>query len=188
MTQDRFELKGKFKGYISPKTLYNLAKVEIIDALADMTTDEALCLGNQIREERNYEWLYENNEDCINEQLDGWEPWDLLQLDYDDYSDFFYMDYGEPAFTNDIWHDLDTDEIAEDILDGRLYRAYWSEDIRNIMDDYIEAKEFLENLNEYRVEGEELLAKFTNCQADVSDLLQYIDRITKNDDVWKEGE
>lgn len=187
MTQDRFELKAKFGGYISPKTLYNLAKVEIIDSLDDMATDEALCLGNQIREERNYEWLYENNEENINDQLEGWEPWDILQLDYDSYADFFYMEYGEPSFTDNVWKDLDKDEIAEDILDGG-YSDYWSEEINSIMDDYNEAKEFLDNLNKYRIEGEELLKKFTKGEADVADLLQYIDRITKNDDVWKEGE
>lgn len=172
--QDRFELKVNGK-YITLDQLYDLAKDEIVGELDCMGSDDALYLGNHIREKYNYDLLYENNEECINDQLDGWEPWDIVQLDYDDYADFFVMEYGEPAFTDDVWYDLDTENIAEDILEGS-YSSYITSDIKDIVDDYEEAREFLENLNPYRARGEEVLAKFLNCEADVTDLLQYIDR------------
>ena len=60
------------------------------------------------------------------------------------------------------------------------------DDIKEILDDYEEAKEFLENLNPYRAKGEEVIARFMNCEADVTDLLQYIDKLVKDDNAWKE--
>lgn len=184
MTQDRFELKEAGK-YISLEELYDMAKEEIVSELDDMNTEDALYLGNHIRDNNGYETLYENNETNINEILDGWEPWDIIQLDYDDYSDFVYMSYGEPEFTNDVWTDLDTDEIAGEILDGD-YTHYLTSDIKDILDDYEEAKEFLENLNPILAEADELLSKYVNCQADVTDLLQFIDKLVRDEKLWEE--
>lgn len=185
MVQNRFDLKVNGK-YITLDQLYDLAKEEIIDALDYMNNEDALYLGNHIREESgDYDQLYENNEEGINEVLDGWSPWDCIQLDYDNYAEFFYLCYGEPEFTNDVWVNLDTDDIAEDILDGS-YSSYLDDDIKEVLDDYEEAKEFLENLNPYRAKGEEVIARFMNCEADVTDLLQYIDKLVRDDNAWKE--
>ena len=141
MAQNRFELKENGK-YITPARLYELAKEEVISELGCMDNEDALYLGNHIREENDDDILYENNEDCINDVLDGWSPWDCIQMDYDNYADYFYMDYGEPTFTNDVWCNLDEDEIVEDILDGS-YAQYINDDIREVLNDYEEAKEYL---------------------------------------------
>ena len=182
--QDRFELKKADGQYITEDELYDLVKSEIVEELDSMYNEDALYLGNYIRENNGDNPLYENEEDNINEQLEDWKPWDIIQLDYESYAEFFYMDYGEPCFTDDVWEDLDTDEIAEDILDGS-YARYLNDDIKDILADWEEAKEFLKNLNPVREEGRGLLAKFTNCEADVTNLLQYIDRLVRNDEVWE---
>lgn len=175
---------GKLK---TVEELYDEAKEMIVDELDNMDSDDALKLGNAIRDCKGYETLYENNEENINEQLEDWNPWDIIQLNYDDYSDYFYMDYGEPDFTDDVWCDLDTDEIADDILNGD-YRNYLTSDIKDIVDEYEDLKEQIKNYNPFRAEGEELLKRYVNCGADVTDLLQYIDRLVKNDDVWSKEE
>ena len=59
-------------------------------------------------------------------------------------------------------------------------------ELEEIMDAFRDAANKLENLNKERIEGEILLKKFTNGEADVIDLVQYIDRLVKNDEVWKE--
>ena len=186
MTQDRFEMKKENGRYLTLDELYDLAKEQIIDELDCMHNEDALYLGNEIRERNNYDILYENNEENINEQLDSWDPWDILRLDYDDYADFFLLnDYNDLTFTNDAWYDLDTDDIAEDILDGS-YSKYINSDIRDILDDYEEAKEWLENFNPIREAGAVILAKYTNCEADVTDLLQFIDSLVRNEEAWEE--
>ena len=166
------------------KELYEEAKELIVDELDTMDTDDALYLGNEIRDRNHYDRLYKNNEESINEVLDGESPWDILNKDWEDYSDFFTYDY-DFDMTNDVWYDLDTDEIAEDILEGS-YHTYLTSDIVNILDEYEEAKEEIENYNPLRAEGIELLTKYVNCEADVTDLLQYIDRLVKDERLWEE--
>ena len=183
--QDRFELKKADGSYITEEELYDLAKSEIVNELDSMNASDAIYLGNEIRDRNNYDLLYENNEENLNEQLEDMEPYDVLNLDWDDYADYFTWDGYDLTTTDDVWTDLDTDEIAEDILEGS-YSAYTNSEIKDILTDWEEAKEFLENLNPHREEGRELLAKFTNCEAGVTDLLQYIDKLVRNDEVWEE--
>lgn len=187
MTQDRFELKENGK-YISTDRLRELAIKEIVSELTCMDEDDALYLSNRVRYLEDYDRLYKNDSEGVNEALDGWTPWDCLREDYDSYASYFYMDCGM-TFTDDVWDGLDEEEIADNILNG-CYVDYLTDDISEILNDYDEAKDFLEGLNPYRIEGEELIAKFTNCEADVTDLLQYISKLVKNDDgeVWKEEE
>lgn len=164
--------------------LYDDAKEKIVDELDTMDTDDALYLGNEIRYRNNYDRLYKNNEESINEVLDGESPWDILNKDWEDYSDFFTYDY-DFDMTNDVWYDLDTDDIADDILDGN-YHNYITSDIQDIVDEYEEAKDLLENYNPLRAEGVDLLAKYVDGKADVTDLLQYIDRLVKDERLWEE--
>ena len=184
MAQDRFDLKVNGK-YISLDELYDLAKEQIVDELECMNNEDALYLGNEIRDRNSYELLYENTEENLNEMLDGLDPYDILNLGWDDYDEFFTFDGYDWNGTNDVWCDLDTDEIADDILEGS-YRSYLTSDIKDILDDYEEAKEYLENLNEYRAMAEETLARYLNCEADVTDLLQLIDKLVRTDEVWAE--
>lgn len=182
--QDRFELKKADGTYITEDELYDMVKSDIVDELDCMNTDDALYLGNEIRDNKSYEILYRNDRDEINEALDGEEPYDILNADWESGYDFFTYD-GDFNMTDDVWYDLDTDEIAEDILDGS-YARYLNDDIKDILTDWEEAKEFLENLNPEREDAREVLRKFVNCEADVTDLLQCIDRLVRNDDIWEE--
>ena len=97
--------------------LYDEAKEMIVDALDCMRDEDALYLGNEIRDRNNYDRLYKNDEEGINEVLDGESPWDILNKDWEDCSDFFTYDW-DFNMTDDVWYDLDTYDIAEDILEG----------------------------------------------------------------------
>lgn len=182
-----WEIKNENGEYKTLEELRDEVKDEIIDELNSMDDSDALCLGNYIREKNGDNLLHENCDDEIDEVFSDWSPSDILNMDYDSGSEFFYLDYGDPVFTDDVWEDLDTDEIAEKILDGETFGENITWDMKDIITDYVEAKKYLENLNPYRIEGEELLIKFSNGEADVTDLLQYIDRLTKTDEAWRKG-
>lgn len=167
--------------------LYEEAKELIVDELDTMSTDDALYLGNEIRGRNNYDILYENKDGNLNDVLSGMDPADLIRMgheDWDDYSDFFTYDY-DLNMTDDVWYDLDTSEIAEDILEGS-YHDYITSDIKDLVDEYEETRDLLENYNPLRAEGVDLLTKYANCKADVTDLLQYIDRLVKDERLWEE--
>lgn len=174
---------GKLK---TLEELYEEAKELIVDELDTMNTEDALYLGNEIRGRNNYDILYENKDENLNDVLSGMDPADLIRMgseDWDNYSDFFTYDY-DLNMTNDVWYDLDTDEIADDILEGS-YHTYLTSDIVDILDEYEEAKEEIENYNPYRAMCEEVVAKFVNCEADVTDLLQTLDKLAKSDEAWE---
>lgn len=171
---------GKLK---TVEELYDEAKELIVDELDSMSNEDALYLGNEIRDRNNYDRLYENNEEGVNEVLEGVDPWDILNSDWDDCSEFFTYDY-EFNMTDDVWEDLDTDEIADDILDGN-YRKYLTSDIKDIVDEYEELREQIENYNPYRAMCEEVIARYVNCEADVTDLLQTLDKLAKTDEAWE---
>lgn len=172
---------GKLK---TVEELYDEAKELIVDELDTMSNEDALYLGNEIRERNNYDTLYENKRSCINDVLTEEEPYDILTSDWDEYSYFFTWDCGF-NMTDDVWYDLDTDEIAGDILEGS-YRDYITYDIKDIIDEYEEAKEKIENYNPYRAMCEEVVAKYVNCEADVTDLLQTLDKLAKTDEAWEQ--
>lgn len=173
---------GKLK---TVEELYEEAKELIVDELDTMSTEDALYLGNEIRDRNSYDTLYENNRSCVNDVLEGEEPYDILTSDWDSYSDYFTWD-GDFNMTDDVWYDLDTDEIADDILDGSYYN-YITSDIKDILDEYEEAKEEIENYNPYRAMCEEVIQRYVNCEADITDLLQTLDKLAKTDDAWEEN-
>ena len=178
------EIKNE-NGIKTVEELYDEAKELIVEELDCMSTEDALYLGNEIRERNSYDTLYENKRSCINEVLEGEEPYDILTSDWDDYSDFFTWD-GSFNMTDDVWYDLDTNDIANDILNGEYYN-YITSDIKDILDEYEEIKEEIENYNPYRAMCEEVIAKYTNCEADVTDLLQTLDKLAKTDEAWEEN-
>ena len=149
-----------------------------------MSTEDALYLGNEIRDRNCYDTLYENKRSCINDVLNGEEPYDILTSDWEDCYDYFTWDCGF-NMTDDVWYDLDTDEIADDILNGSYYN-YITSDIKDILDEYEDLKEEIENYNPYRAMCEEVVQRYVNCEADVTDLLQTLDKLAKSDDAWEE--
>jgi len=164
--------------------LYEEAKKKIVYELDTMDMDDALYLGNEIRDRNNYNRLYKNDEEGINEVLEGESPWDILNKEWNSYSSFFTYDY-DFEMTDDVWYDFDTDEIAGGILDDR-YRQYITSDIQDIVDEYEEAREEIENYNPYREKCAQVIAKYVNCEADVADLLQMLDKLVKDDSAWEE--
>ena len=184
MTQTRFEMKKENGRYLTFDELYDLAKYDIEEVLNNMCGDEALTLGNAIRENNRYDTLYENTENNVNQMLHNEAPWDILNSDWDSGYEYFSYDYAF-KMTDDVWYDLEIDEVAEAILDGG-YSRYLTSDIKDLLDDYEDAKYWLENFNPIREAGAVILAKYVNCQADVTDLLQFIDNLVRNEDAWEE--
>ena len=175
---------GKIK---SVDTLYDDAVEAIVDVLECLDTDAALDLGNEYRDRCGYDMLRYNDEENINEALEDESPYTILNAGWSDYDDYFTWDGYDLNMTDDVWNDIDLDDLAREILDGTRFYELPSE-IKEILDEYNEVVEYVENYNPYRAEGETLLAKYTNCEADVTDLLQYIDRLVRNDEAWKEEE
>lgn len=165
--------------------LWDEAKETVIEELDTMLNEYALYLGNEIRDRNNYARLYENNEECLNEQLEGLDPYEVLNLDWDYSDEFFTWDGSDLNMTNDVWYDLDTDDIAEEILEGSYYK-YLPSDLKDYVDEYEDAKEILENYNPTKAKVEEVIRKYVNCQADVTDLLQTLDMLARNDELWEE--
>ncbi len=189
MTTNAIEIKKADGKYKTVEEIKEEVKELLIDELDCTDTDELLDFTNEVRyaSPDGGTKLYKNEESDINDQLSDMDPWDLLQLDYDNYSEFFYMEYGEPVFTDNIWHDLGEDDIADEILDGKWYNELpWS--VKQLVDEYNEVLEELNNLNPIRREASELLIKYMKYEANVGDLLQFIDKIAKNDEIWKECE
>lgn len=181
----------------------NTGKLKTLDELTDETVDQiveflednsyedyALGLGNAYRENNHYSVLYENEEDVLNGELQNLNPYQLLNMGADDWcsSDaYFRYDGYDLSTTDDVWDDVDLEDFARDILDGYYYNDIPRE-LQDIVDEYEETKEKIENYNEGRAMAEEVIAKFTNCEADVTDLLQTLDKLVRNDDYWKEEE
>lgn len=167
--------------------LFKEAKELMVDALDNLDTDDQLCIGNELRDRHGYARLYENKESCLNDILDGIDPAELLRMgqDWNDYADFFVYDY-DLETTDDVWYDLDEEEIAEDILNEDFTPDYFPYELKEVLDNYLEAREQIENYNPYRAMCEEVVAKFVNCEADVTDLLQALDKLAKSDEAWGE--
>lgn len=175
---------GKLK---TLEELYEEAIEMIIDVLEDFSEEEQLDIGNAYREMQNYSKLYTNDDTTINEELEGVDPWELLRLgeDWDSSDGYFTWDGYDLYTTDDIWEDADPDDIARALLEGDMNARY--RELVWALDEYDEAKEEIENYNPYRAMCEEVVARFVNCEADVTDLLQTLDKLAKTDEAWKEG-
>lgn len=178
------------------KTLDEL-RDEVIDALVEvlenLDDDEALDLGNEFRDADGMDILHKNYEEELNDVLDGWSPYDLLNAghnDWSDYDDYFALgDWGAFETTDDVWAGIELEDLAEEMLNGTFTPKNMPDDAQEILDEYEEAKEKLENYNPYRAECQEVINKFVNCEADVTDLLQMLDRLARTDEAWaKEDE
>lgn len=163
---------------------------KLVDALEEMDGDDALNIGNAYREDNHDSPLYVNDEDNINDELYGKDPYDILQMagNWDECDDYFSCDgWGELGTTNDVWEGIDLEDLADDLVEGR-YTRHITTDIQEILDDYEEALNKLENYNEGRALAEEVINRYVNCEADVTDLLQVLDKLARTDEYWKEEE
>lgn len=161
---------------------------KLVDALEEMDDDDALNLGNAYRENNGDTELYVNDEDNLNSELAGKDPYDILQMasNWDEGDDYFGIDsWNELGTTSDVWEGVDMEDLADDLLEGH-YRRHVTSDIQEILDDYEEALEKLNNYNEGRALAEEVVRKYVNCEATVTDLLQALDKLARTDEYWAE--
>lgn len=182
-------VKGKLK---TADELREEVLDKLVDALEDMDENDALDLGNAYRENHNDCPLYVNDEDNLNSELDGADPYEILQMAYNwnEGDEYFSMDmngWGDLGTTDNVWEGVDLEDLADDLVDGN-YRHHITDDIQEILDDYDEALEKLNHYNEGRALAEEVVKKYVNCEADVTDLLQALDKLAKTDEYWKEEE
>ena len=163
---------------------------KLVDALENLDGDDALDLGNAYRQANHDEPLYVNDEDNLNSELEGKDPYDILCMacNWNEYDEYFSCDsWGELGTTSDVWENVTLEDLAEDLLDG-CYSSVTPDEITDIVEEYEEALEKLQNYNEGRALAEEVIKKYVNCQADVTDLLQCLDKLVRTDDYWKEEE
>lgn len=170
------------------KELHEEVIDKLVEALENLDEDEALDLGNAYRVANHDAELYVNDEDNVNSELDGMDPYDILcnAGNWDENDGYFSSDrWGDFGTTDEVWENVTLEDLAEDLLEGR-YRSSITTDIQEILEDYEEALEKLENYNEGRVLAEEVVRKYVNCEASVTDLLQALDKLAKTDEYWKE--
>lgn len=148
-------------------------------------TEELLDIANEARENIGYDRLYPNEEDELNEQLNGVDPYQLLNMDWDSYDSYFRFDGWDLYTTDDLWEDLDEYEVARDLLTEDFVPDCTPREIANIIDEYKEALEELENYNPYRAMCEDVVRRYVNCEADVTDLLQTLDKLARTDEAWE---
>lgn len=162
----------------------------LVDALEDLNDDEALDLGNAYREDDHDVILYINDEDNINRELNGRDPYEILRMaeDWNECDEYFACgEWGDLGSTDDVWKNVDLEDLANDLVEGH-YTRHTTSAIQEILDDYEEALEKLNNYNEGRALAEDVVRKYVNCEADVTDLLQALDKLAKTDEYWKEKE
>ena len=182
------EIKNEIGEIKTVDELLEDAVERMIDELDCLSTTNQIELGNDWRDTRNYTYLYENNEENINDALDGLDPYQVLQLgeDYSSYDDFFLFDGWDLTMTDDVWYDIDEDELARELLLEDFVPNYMPSEIQEVIDEYNEAKELIENYNPYRAMCEEVVRKYVNCEADGTDLLQTLDKLARTDEAWEE--
>ena len=179
------KVKGKLK---TEEQLKDEVIDKLVEALENMDEDDALNLGNAYRESNHDGPLYINDEDNLNDELDGKDPYEILRMAYnwDENDSYFGIDcWNELGTTSNVWEGVDLEDLAGDLLDGDYHR-HITDDIHEILDDYEEALNKLENYNEGRALAEEVVRKYVNCEASVTDLLQTLEKLVRTDDYWKE--
>lgn len=182
------EIKTKAGRLKTEDELQEEAIDKLIEALEGMSEDAALDLGNAYRSSDYTDPLYVNDEDTINDELRGLDAYTILQMaeDWNENDQYFSGNgYGEFGTTDDVWENVDLEDLATDLLEG-AYSRLVTDDIQEILDDYEETLEKINNYNEGRALAEEVIRKFVNCQADITDLLQALEKLARTDEYWKE--
>lgn len=179
-----FTLKNEDGTYKTLDDLCDDVAELVYDALDTLCEGDQLDIGNRWRDDNNYDILHRLDEYEVNEVLCNCEPWEILNMEIDKWDDYFIYDGWDFKTTDDVWYDIDLERLADAIVNGSFDSEY--REIEDILEEYAEAKEELENLNEYRESAREVLVKFTNCEADWKDLYAVLEKIVNTDDAWAE--
>ena len=175
---------GKFR---SIDDLNEEAVERMVDAIENLDDSEALELSNYYRDIDYCDHLHANDEENLNDVLSGMNPYDILQIDYDAYADYFSEDgYGDVEFTNDVWSGVDVEDAARAILGGEIKYHDLPGSIQDVYDEYEAARDALYNVREERKQAAQVISDYVNCKADVTDLLQMLDKLVRNDEIWGE--
>ena len=117
----------------------------IKDALENMSDNDALELINEYNDSNGYDTIYEMDENGINDALDGYSPWDVINMEIDTSDYYFTWDGYDINTFNDVWENVSIDELTDWIIRNE-YRD--NTDIDMIYDDFEEACEFIDELEE----------------------------------------
>lgn len=177
-----FTLKNEDGTYKTLDDLCDDVNDLVYDALDTLCEDDQLDIGNRWRGDNNYDILHRLEEYEVNEELDGCKPWEILNMEIDKSAEYFTYDGWDFNTTDDVWYDISLENIVDAIVIGS-FDAECNE-VNDIMEEYEDAKEILENLNEYRESAREVLTKFTNCEADWKDLYAALEKLVNTDDAW----
>lgn len=156
---------GEFN--VTPDTtrddLHDTLVDEIKTALENACDSDILDLLNEWRESNCYDTLREMCEDEINDALDGYTAWDVLQMEIDTTDDYFCFDgYCDITTTCDVWHDCDSETIAKWIAENE--DAHGVSEIETLLDDYNDALDALEEMED-EDEDEDAKARAERLQA-----------------------
>ena len=105
---------------ISQDELREQAVEKLMEIFDNMDIDALLELYNYYREENDEAIIREFDEDNVNEALEDWEPWDILNAGSNcSWSyDYFYLNrWGDDiCFTDDVTDGIDAEDVAAAIL------------------------------------------------------------------------
>ena len=180
--QEIKNVNGKYKTLAE---LYDDAVEIISEALDYLSDSEQIEIGNKWRDDNGYPILHYFEEDEVDEVLSDCSPWDIIHMEIEtSYCGDRYFTYEyDFEVTDDIWDNIDLEDLARELINGEA--SIDNREINDLISEYEDAKEYLENLNEDREAAREVLAKFVNCEADWKDLFTMLDKLVKNDDIWE---
>lgn len=188
-TKNRFSIRENGKYKIAGQ-LRNEARNLMLSAIEDdLSGIELLELGNLYRDWDGGSTLYENTEDVINRELKHCDPAWLLEQEYDSWANYFAIDDwgGDLSFTNDAFEGFDAYDVVDAILDGDLDVYEIPALLKEIYQDLQDALISLESVNKFRKEIDDTISAYTNCEADVSDLLILLGKLANNEDIWEKN-
>lgn len=140
---------GEFE--VTPDTTRDALYSELIDeiknALENAYDSDIFDLLNEWRESNSYETLREMCEGELNDALDGYNAWDIINMEIDTSDEYFTLNgYGDITTTCDVWHDCDSETIAEWIAENE--DAHGVSEIDDIFADYNDALEALDEMED----------------------------------------
>ena len=116
------KVKGKLK---TEEQLRDEVIDKLIEALEGLDEDAALDLGNAYRSSDYTDPLYVNDENTINDELRGVDAYTILQMaeNWNENDQYFSGSaYGDFGTTDDVWENVDLEDLATDLLEGAYSR------------------------------------------------------------------
>ena len=184
-----FEIKKNGK-FISQDELFEKATEELKDIIEDMSLDDLLDVLNYYRDEIGEELVREFNEESVDDALEDWSPWEILNLGHDIswHYDYFRMtSYGDLEGTDDVAEGLDLSDVAAWLLkegkDEIIGEYYLDREALDLIEAYEAAAKKLDSYLKYAGMLSDTLEAFKNCKADQFDLVYAIEKVLRDCDI-----